>query len=322
MYMRIFMPLESEAKGEAAGSGSAIVENAGQCRVTVRAGGLKPGRHDVVLIFSGERGNTGVKAGSAVACDAGRLHLRQAVKPDALGLHNPHDVQAVVVLPEGSNSGLAGYRHKPFSWRSGFSMYEKAAPAPVVVAAPEPEPEVVPAPEPEVVVSPEPEPVAVVSPEPEPEVVVSPEPVPEASPVSEAVPAAFPAPATDKPTFVCADALVALFDGRHPVTPFDDFPRQTAWVEVAITDDIPLPPARPQLLEEAVVRAAYATHNHLLAGLTADDEPRTYYLGIPGEYDFGMRAQLRRMGFTEFHVKSGQPPLGGDAGYWLMTVAV
>ncbi|MCL2225460.1 MAG: hypothetical protein FWB96_10895 [Defluviitaleaceae bacterium] len=111
-------------------------------------------------------------------------------------------------------------------------------------------------------------------------------------------------------------AIETLFNNKPHVTPFETFSRQASWVQLAITDAIPLPPNRPLLLEEPFVRAAYANRTHLLLGITADGTE--YIIGVPSEYNPEERTHAKRLGFSKFKTNANDPAKRGDEGYWLM----
>jgi hypothetical protein len=301
VYSRHFFPLFPETAGYdfggKAASGNVLIEQRELCKLTLQVQNLRPGRYDVYAFFPGGA----VNFGAAEACARGRVRLRC----ENVGEGDP---LAVAILPYGATVGaaMAGFAGDRVPLRIEIP---KPTPKPEPEPPPIPEsiPEPIPEPEPPPVTEPEPEPEPPPTPEPEP----APEPEPEPTPQPEPPPApeAVAAPAAKRPHNVYDEAIAALFDGKKPVKPFEFPQREVAWVHVSITDDIPLPPCRPRLLEDHFVRSAYASANHLLLGLTVDDGPRMFILGLPGEHDPAIAPPLRRLGFTE-HM----------GGYWLMMV--
>ncbi|MCL2199707.1 MAG: DUF6128 domain-containing protein, partial [Defluviitaleaceae bacterium] len=112
-------------------------------------------------------------------------------------------------------------------------------------------------------------------------------------------------------------AVEAIFGSKPSEAPFENADG-TQWVRLTISDAVPLPDNRPQLLEEPFVRAAYANYAHLMLGITEDNSD--YILAVPGEYAPDLKAQAKRMGFTKFKPTAGKTAKHGDFGYWLMFV--
>jgi hypothetical protein len=112
--------------------------------------------------------------------------------------------------------------------------------------------------------------------------------------------------------------METIFNSKAHTKPFENFPREITWVQLTIEDAVPLPYNRPRLLEEPFVRAAYANHEHILLGITADGTE--YVIGIPCKYNPTERHQAKRLGFTQFKTNANDSPKRGDEGYWLMFV--
>ncbi|MDR0273636.1 MAG: hypothetical protein LBI27_10010, partial [Clostridiales bacterium] len=215
---------------------------------------------------------------------------------------------------------------------------------PTVVAVVEPiiEPAIEPEPVVEQIVEPIIQPEIIAEPSPEPE-------VPEPSPEPESVRSAPPAPRARKPKgakpirkeFVqefheslrnLNDETIAnspermenmlavesIFQNKDEFFPFEKFDREIKWVQLTITDGVPLPNNRSLLLEEPFVRAAYANYGHLILGLSANGEQ--YIIGVPGEYTPDLRPQAKRLGFTKFKTNKNDTAKRGDHGYWLMSI--
>ena len=113
-------------------------------------------------------------------------------------------------------------------------------------------------------------------------------------------------------------AIEAIFLSKKPFKPFKNQSRDICWVQLTISDAVPLPHNRPLLLEEPFVRAAYTNHDHLILGITP--EGKEYVIGVPCEYNPDELAQAKRLGFTKFKTTTSEPPKRGNEGYWLMFV--
>jgi len=112
--------------------------------------------------------------------------------------------------------------------------------------------------------------------------------------------------------------IESIFNNKPHVTPFESFDRDAKWVQLAMKDAVPLPHNRPLLLEEPFVRAAFASHDHLLLGVTSDGAE--YILGVPCEYNPDERPHAKRLGFSKFKTNENTASKRGDKGYWLMFV--
>ena len=113
-------------------------------------------------------------------------------------------------------------------------------------------------------------------------------------------------------------AIESIFNSKEFITPFEKQNRKIKWVQLTISDPVPLPNNRPLLLEESFVRAAYANYGHLILGVTTDGVE--YVIGVPGEYTPDMRPHAKRLGFTKFKTNANSTPKPGDLGYWLMFI--
>jgi hypothetical protein len=199
---------------------------------------------------------------------------------------------------------------------------------PMSMPVPEPEPALEPAPEPEPMPELAPEPV----PEPAPETMPEP---PRVTPVAprarkpkgakpvrkEAVQETVPEEAQEvlESSFSRTEnilAIEAIFNSKESFMPFENQAREIKWVQLTGADAVPLPDSRPLLLEEPFIQAAYAVHEHIILGVTADGVQ--YILGIPAEYSPDHRPQAKRLGFTQFKTNAGDSPKRGDFGYWLL----
>jgi len=106
------------------------------------------------------------------------------------------------------------------------------------------------------------------------------------------------------------------------MTPFTKQNRVMRWVRISITDPIPLPNNRPQLLEEFFVSSSFALYGHLILGMTTDNGPPQYVIGVPGDYDPDQRGHAKRLGFSQFKCHDGERAQRGDKGYWLMFINI
>ena len=114
----------------------------------------------------------------------------------------------------------------------------------------------------------------------------------------------------------------AIFETREPIVPFQNQARETIWVSFNLSDQVPPPTNRPHLFEDPFVHTAIAEYEHLILGMTIDQGPRRYIIGVPGAYGNDARQRARKLGFTQFKTCNDSHPSWGELGYWLMFVTV
>jgi len=116
--------------------------------------------------------------------------------------------------------------------------------------------------------------------------------------------------------------FLALFDTKEAITPFVKQARKTKWVRFTLADQVPPPTNMPRLFEEPFIQAALEEHEHLILGMTTDQGPRRYILGVPGVFDQTAKQRAKRLGFAQFKCSRDAQPNWGESGYWLMFITV
>ncbi|MCL2571903.1 MAG: hypothetical protein FWE11_05825 [Defluviitaleaceae bacterium] len=353
-YIRFFMPMISEATGygfkNRQPAGRSIVEGrSGNYKLTVWVQDLRAETfYNVFLLFSDDRRYAGVAMGSLTVDEKGKGEMRREFLDDILGRFAIADIVAVVVVVRGASgvvSPLCGYKDGAVSWRHGFYEFE-------MTLEPVPEPEPISEPEPKPI--PEPEPIPVLEPIPEPEPEIIPEPIPKLVLEPKQEPEPIPEP-EEQLTMHWADTLpqgemakafrnaleklraetiqssakcdpqpniLLLFSNNEPVTPFITQNRKTKWVSFTLSDNVPPPCNMPNLFQDPFIQAAHEEYGHLIFGMTIDQGPCRYIIGIPGVYDQESRQKARRLGFNQFKCCKDAYPTWGEAGYWLMFVTL
>jgi len=117
-------------------------------------------------------------------------------------------------------------------------------------------------------------------------------------------------------------SIVTLFETREPITPFQKQTRKTKWISFTLSDQVPPPTNKPQLFEDPFVQAALSQFQHLILGMTIDQGPRRYIIGVPGIFDQESRQKAKKLGFTQFKCTNDTYPNWGETGYWLMFTTV
>ena len=116
--------------------------------------------------------------------------------------------------------------------------------------------------------------------------------------------------------------ILLLFETREFITPFQKQARKADWISFTPSDPIPPPTNKPQLFDDPFIQAALAEYHHLILGLTTDQGPRRYIIGVPGVYSQESKQKAKRLGFTQFKCTRDALPSWGEAGYWLMFTTV
>ena len=117
-------------------------------------------------------------------------------------------------------------------------------------------------------------------------------------------------------------SIMALFETREHITPFQKQARKATWISFTPSDPIPPPANKPGLYDDPFIQAALAEYMHLILGLTTDQGPRRYIIGVPGVYSQEAKVKAKRLGFTQFKCTRDSLPAWGEAGYWLMFTTV
>ena len=117
-------------------------------------------------------------------------------------------------------------------------------------------------------------------------------------------------------------SILELFDANEAITPFQRQTRKAKWIRVTQEDSVPPPANKPKLFEDPFVKSAAALHGHLILGLTTDQGPRRYIIGVPGTYNQASNQKAKRLGFTQFKPTRDTKPHRGESGYWLMFVTM
>ena len=116
--------------------------------------------------------------------------------------------------------------------------------------------------------------------------------------------------------------LDTIFNTKEPIFPFQNQARETMWVSFTLSDPVPTPANKPHIFDDPFIHSALAEYEHLILGMTVDQGPRRYIIGVPGVYGSESRHKARRLGFTQFKTCDDAHPSWGKLGYWLMFVTV
>jgi len=117
-------------------------------------------------------------------------------------------------------------------------------------------------------------------------------------------------------------SILSLFETREFITPFQKQARKADWISFTPSDPVPPPTNKPQLFQDPFIQSALAEYHHLILGLTTDQGPRRYIIGVPGVYSQESKQKAKRLGFTQFKCTRDAMPSWGEAGYWLMFTTV
>jgi len=118
------------------------------------------------------------------------------------------------------------------------------------------------------------------------------------------------------------NVMESILATNPPMHPFENLNREARWVRFVITDSVPMPANRPNLMDEPFVRAAYDHHGYMILGTTIDGGPKKYIIGLPSAYDPEHRGQAKNLGFSQFKCYQSPRAKRGELGYWLMFINV
>jgi len=119
-----------------------------------------------------------------------------------------------------------------------------------------------------------------------------------------------------------ASDILSLFQTKELITPFQKQARKADWVSFTLSDPVPPPVNKPNLFDDPFVQSALAEYHHLILGITTDQGPKRYIIGVPGIYTQESKHKAKRLGFTQFKCTRDALPSWGEAGYWLMFTTV